>query len=112
MRKYLTALTFAAVLAGGAAMAQPSTANHPNLVKYDTNGDGQLSEQEMQAAKAQLITTYDSNGDGQLSEAEKQAARTQLAAQAKSRLDTDGDGQVSEAEKQAARQRVQQRRGR
>ena len=112
MKKFLLSSFAVAVILGSGAVWAQSPAASAALGKYDTNGDGQLSDQEWQAAQSDLLKTYDADGDGQLSESEKQQARQQLSAQYKSRMDTNGDGQVSEAEKQAARQRLQQRRQR
>jgi hypothetical protein len=55
------------------------------LARYDTDGDGQLSESEMRAARQdfvrraeerrrQILARYDSDGDGVLSEQERDAA--------------------------------------
>lgn len=61
------------------------------LEQFDTDGDGQLSEAERQAAREsgafaggrgrgeqrrqQILEEFDADGDGQLSESERQAAR-------------------------------------
>ena len=45
------------------------------ITKHDTDGDGQLSEEEKQAAKDPFIAKYDLDGDGKLSDEERQLAR-------------------------------------
>ncbi|MFC5050196.1 EF-hand domain-containing protein [Rubritalea spongiae] len=77
------------------------------LEKFDADGDGELSEEEREAAKAAMkerkeafIAKYDTDGDGELSEDEKQAAKDLIIAQ----YDTDGDGKLSRDERQVARE--------
>lgn len=68
--------------------------------------------------RAEILEQFDTDGDGQLSEAERQAARESGAFSGRSgkrgrggkrrqeileEFDADGDGQLSEAERQAAR---------
>lgn len=76
------------------------------IEKFDTDGDGKLSDSEKEAAKtamkarrAEFIAQHDTDGDGKLSEEEKQAAKENFIAQ----YDTDGDGKLSEAERELAR---------
>ena len=64
--------------------------------------------------RAEILEQFDTDGDGQLSEAERQAARESGAFSGKrgrgekrrqqilEEFDADGDGQLSEAERQAA----------
>ncbi|MBL7219195.1 MAG: hypothetical protein ISS69_03700 [Phycisphaerae bacterium] len=78
--------------------------------KYDTDGDGQLSEEERnamrEAFRKRAIGKYDKDGDGKLSEEERRAMRKDrggmwAAATERWRLqhfDLDGDGKLSEAE--------------
>jgi Ca2+-binding EF-hand superfamily protein len=82
------------------------------LAKYDTDGDGKLSETEKAAMKADLeakrqalIAKYDTNGDGVLDATERAAAEAaiqaeRLAAQKAKfvTLDTDTSGGLSLAE--------------
>lgn len=102
MRNRALAVVCVMLLAGFSfsAMAQAAPAKGAGgdrkaqmMKRFDTNGDGQLSPAEKQAAmaarggkpgagnqgaggdrKAQMMKRFDANGDGQLSPAEKQAA--------------------------------------
>ena len=67
-----------------------------------TFGDGKLPE---------ILEQYDLNGDGQIDEEERQAAkearraaREEARAERIAEVDTDGDGELSEEEKEAAKQ--------
>ncbi len=86
----------------------------PDFMKqYDTNGDGQLNEQEqvaMQTAMradfekrpAEQIKKYDKNGDGQLNEKEQAAVQAdydKLRAEMMKKYDTNGDGNLDENER-------------
>ncbi|MFD2158047.1 EF-hand domain-containing protein [Rubritalea tangerina] len=77
------------------------------IEKFDTDGDGKLSEEErkaareaMEARKAEFIAKHDTDGDGKLSDEEKKAAKDAFIAQ----YDTDGDGELSAEEREAARE--------
>jgi len=100
------------------------------LTRFDTDGDGVLSEAETLAAKETyraerdarrqqwLLEKYDADGDGVLSEEERAQEEKDRAAREEKRLereaeihrqalaanDADGDGELSEAEKQAGRE--------
>lgn len=99
------------------------------LARFDTDGDGELSEEERQAAREAfradrearrqqwLLEQYDKDGDGVLSaeeeaqreadeaerEAEREARRAEAQQKALAAYDSDGDGVLSDAEKQAGR---------
>ena len=78
--------------------------------RYDTDGDGKLSDEERNAMREAFrkgeLERYDKDGDGELSEEERQAMRRGrggmwLAATERWRLqhfDLDGDGKLGEAE--------------
>lgn len=74
-----------------------------NFEELDTNGDGMLSEEELEARKAVWFENADTDGNGMLSKEElvnasmERAARMaeQMAERAMERLDEDGDGSVS-----------------
>jgi hypothetical protein len=93
------------------------------LEKFDTDGDGKISEQEREAAKAAMeekraaiIAKYDKDGDGKLNEEERKAAREEWKAEdrpnppghpsrerIRKRFDKDGDGKLNEEELAAAK---------
>lgn len=111
VRKWLTATTAFVLfvsMATGVASAGPNQAGGKNgpgtgrpnpekmkkiIARFDTDGDGKLSDSERQAARAargkkvgaggpqnpermkKIIARFDSDGDGKLSESERQAAR-------------------------------------
>ena len=68
----------------------------------DTDGDGKLTQAEIDAAHAARRAKYDTNGDGNLSLAEFEGLWAELTQPMKVRgfqmLDTDGDAQISKAE--------------
>lgn len=100
------------------------------MARFDKDGDGQLNEEERQAAREAareereqrrqqfLLDRYDKDGDGVLSEAETQemeAERERMDAEREARqaemreralaaYDTDGDGKLSDEERDAANQ--------
>lgn len=90
------------------------------LERFDTDGDGTLSESEREAAKAErearreefsaLRNSYDVNGDGELDETEREAFKAAAKEVIIKNFDSDGDGVLSETE-QAAVKAVQARRG-
>ena len=93
--------TLFALLAGtalaGATFAQTATdPDRPNpVLRFDQNGDGQITREEAQAISANPMARADTNGDGSLSRAEAVAAATQRAEQMFDRFDEDGDGQIA-----------------
>jgi len=78
MKKFL-------VVVATVALASPAFAGDRReraLERWDTNGDGEISQQERDAAKAEVeekraavLEQYDENGDGKLDREERQAAR-------------------------------------
>lgn len=81
-----------------------------NFGLMDQNGDGQVTAEEIEAAKAARFAAADTNGDGVLSAEELAAAqerraedlraarRAHLAPQMVERMDRNGDGQLSAEE--------------
>jgi hypothetical protein len=67
--------------------------------QYDTDGDGQLSEQECEAAHAAILEKYDTDGDGKLSRRERHAMREAVHDTLMAKYDTDGDGEISSEER-------------
>jgi len=101
--------------------------------KYDKDGDGQLSEEERAALRAdmekrhgkrpggreKMMKKYDIDGDGQLSEEERAALREDMEKRQGKRpgreeimekFDADGDGQLNEKERAAMREAFEARR--
>jgi hypothetical protein len=89
--------------------------------RFDSNGDGELSEEERAAARADwdarsadfrnlMVRRYDTDGDGELSREERAAAREEgreIRREIRDRVlpqyDADGDGELNDAEREAAR---------
>jgi hypothetical protein len=104
------------------------------MKRFDTDGDGQLSEAEKQAAReqfpgmghgghgrrggpdmqARMLEKYDANKNGRLDPEEEDAARQDREARRAEfmkRFDTDGDGKLSESERQALREQMRKENG-
>lgn len=94
-----------------AAQAEPGQGRHDasrggHMKAVDTNGDGDISRDEVEAFRAAMFNAADTNKDGSLSLAEMTAHHEAQQAQRKAerqarqfaRLDTDGDGKVTAAE--------------
>jgi 5-hydroxyisourate hydrolase-like protein (transthyretin family) len=106
----------------GVAVAGPHFDRSQVIEKYDTNKDGQLSDQEKTALKADMkakheqmkqerLAKLDTNRDGKIDDAERQAAQNARAEERFQKLDTDGNGQLSLSEFKAAHQGKQGRFG-
>lgn len=88
------------------------------LKKFDTDGDGKLSESEMTAMQAEmkamrekreaeLIAKYDKDGDGKLSPEERQAVRADMEAKRKAlieKYDANKNGKLDPEEVKTARE--------
>lgn len=103
-----TALLLVALTAGSIAMASPRGEGHgkrggPDFSELDTNGDGQITQADIQAAAETRFAALDSDGNGQVSREEMAAAtEARKAERAERRIDAmmeradaNGDGQVS-----------------
>ena len=69
--------------------------------QYDTDGDGQLSDEEHEAAQAAILEKYDTDGDGVLSRAEMHALHEDGREAFMAKYDTDDDGELSSEERDA-----------
>ncbi|MCG7519096.1 EF-hand domain-containing protein [Ruegeria sp. Ofav3-42] len=91
------AITGTSVLAAGSKDREPVT-----FQELDANGDGQVTQEEMQAHRNQRFTNADTDGDGQLSLEEMQAAGQKKVndrvAKMFERHDANKDGFLSEDE--------------
>lgn len=105
------------------------------LKRFDTDGDGQLSEVEKTAMheamrgqhergrpdgprgnrpdREEIMKRFDADGDGVLSETEREAMRAERDRRREEhmkRFDADGDGQLSEAERTTMRETLRAER--
>jgi len=82
------------------------------LEKYDTDDDGELSDDEKETLKADIdeaveerkknaLENFDADDDGKLSKEEREAVRAAKKAQMLKEYDADGDGELSKDEKEA-----------
>ncbi len=105
----------AALLLGGVAQAENAEDEEPGrergrherlLERFDTDGDGELSEAERSSAREsrrlKRLEKYDRDGDGRLSDRERATARKAHRQQRLERFDADGDGELSREERRAA----------
>ncbi|TQS74010.1 histidine kinase [Rhodobacteraceae bacterium] len=77
-----------------------------DFTRFDTDGDGQVSKEEIAKIRADKVTALDANGDGLLSEeelvaAEMADAQARIEKRVAARIamsDADGDGMLSAAE--------------
>jgi len=68
---------------------------------YDTDGDGELSNEEREAAHTGIMEDYDVDGDGKLSRDERRAVRQAAHNAFIAKYDTDGDSEISSEERDA-----------
>lgn len=132
MKKTLIAALIGVTTIGGVAVAQQATTTAASAAKpmrSDTNGDGNLTRQEMIAAAEARFARMDANKDGTVTREERRAAREEMRGErggrggrhgmrghggrggfggpmAMERLDTDKDGKLSRAEAAVPMQRM------
>jgi len=115
-----------------AAFERDREARHAEFMRqFDTDGDGNLSDAEKEAARekfphmgrghrmgrdvrGRMLEKYDANQNGQLDPEEKAAFerdREARHAEMLKRFDADGDGKLSESERDAMRQEFRKERG-
>jgi len=76
--------------------------SHGMLEKFDTNGDGKVTKEEIEAAQADLLARYDADNKGGLKLEEFEGVWLELTRERMvdrfQDLDADGDGTVTKAE--------------
>ena len=92
----MAALLSGVVMAAGAVSAQPDQRERPDFATLDTNGDGALTLEELQARGEARFAEMDTDGDGALS-AEELIAQANAQAEDRvarmiERMDENGDG--------------------
>lgn len=109
----LIPVTLAAPLAAQEAGSSPT---RPAFSELDTNGDGALTLEELQAIGSNRFAQADADGDGVLTRDELIARAAERHADRIDRLieraDSDGDGQLTMAELEEAREGRTRGRGR
>jgi len=97
------------VTVGAAAIAQGKYGHgqRPSFEEVDANGDGKITQDEMQARAVARFGEADMDGDGAISRDEMLASAMvrseKRVDRMMRRMDTDGDGKVSKAEMQKMR---------
>lgn len=102
-RKNLIMLVGGATTLAMAGVANAGGGHHGDwFKKLDTDGNGSISQAELDAAGASHFKKIDANGDGYITAEEIQSARKkrreERAARFLKKKDTDGDGKLSQAE--------------
>jgi len=111
----MTRFLITAILVGGGlnlaamgALAQETPRERPSFAQLDTDGNGEITPDEMQARGDMRFGRIDTDGSGTLSKDELVAAAAQRAERRADRmlaqLDTDGDNVLSPDEMRTTRQ--------
>lgn len=106
-------LTATAALTAPALAGRGGAAGGPALLErfdaIDSNADGKLTQEELQADRLARLTAADADGDGALTATEfaalHPAAKAGRMAKAFARMDADGDGKVVLADLPAGNER-------
>lgn len=102
MKRNLIPLTVLAIAAGLTAVSVAATPRGQDFTMLDTNGDGALTLEELQAGARVRFEDADTDDNGLLSadelEAHAKSRAKERAARMISRMDSDNDGQLSQAE--------------
>lgn len=107
----LTALTLAIVIGGvtDASARKGPGMSDISFETLDTDGNGELTQAEMEAHRAARFATLDADGDGAVTVEELEAHMAtkagRNAARMMDRLDKDEDGKLTEAEMQPRKRR-------
>ncbi len=101
----LAGLSITAVTSG--AVAKGQRGNHMTFEQIDTDGNGQITREEMQSIVPNRFSATDTDADGFLTTAELEMAAMERAkqrvAEMMERMDADGDGKIALAEMKARR---------
>ena len=125
-RKWTAAVALAALVSGGAALADRGWKGAPPaevLARFDANKNGTLEDAEKNAMheqmkaehekrRAETLQKFDANRDGKLDDAERTRAREERTRERFTELDTNKDGALSLSEFQAGKQEKQGHHGR
>jgi Ca2+-binding EF-hand superfamily protein len=102
-----------------AEQGKPAHGDHKILgeiiARFDKDGDGKLSKEERQEARAahkqKMLDHFDKDENGELSAEEKKAMRGQMKKKMLDRFDKDGDGELSKEERVEMRRAFPRRPG-
>jgi len=100
MKFRLLTLTSLATFSLVAMSAASAFNGHPPGNRLDKDGDGAISEAELDAHKEKLLAQADSNNDGKITREERREYRKKKRAERRARNnpDTNGDGVISKEE--------------